>query len=780
MKRSTSLGMIFPYLGRGRRAFAHFAIFTVCAGWGCETGVLPVAINSPAEEIVSPPLADDPPISVAGVTGPNDFAGPAEELNFVATAVFCCSPLSIEFNVEDSSLNPTLSADFTWEFGDGRAAQGRSVQHDYAWPGVYPVVLSARLGDGRTITAHRVVKLVVDESGRLEAVVAPGPQTADPVDGLQGGDTEPPTLTVNAGPDRVVPGGSEVTLVGTLRMTGGPREVRLHWVQISGPYVAVGDAHRSQAFFRAPFAEPDEQTLVFRFQAETPEVVVADEVSITVEAEEAPVTNVPPMAFDGEAVIMTGELTTLTLSGSDAENDDLTFSVIVPPARGRLGAMDNGGASSATVLYIPPAGFAGRESFIFRAHDGTTSSIAATFTVVIRAANADLQMADATYLVPMEQAVQIPLRATVGGNGDPVSGFSITTVPTHGRLGEIQSTGPNAAVVSYTPFPRFQGTDKIQVQGVRGSIRSTVASITLTVRPLLIPWLEVNSPHSNATQYFTAEQGAHPGMTELDYCLDGLDFWARITHTVIVTTTNEQIERLYPALMSRKPPHLRIIGGIKTYTVPGALPGDDRPYDFADQQAWVAITDGLERIGEITRTPIVVLENETALRPYFRGQSGLDFEKLAIALAPLGDSGLVTWSWLPWIESDTGAFPSRETDSTAFVQAVAAALPNNVFMTDYVSWYAWETMGTERIRRQRMEQLLGTARVQDGYFVTETGWMDPPSSLPRRCYTPAEVKLRLPGLQRSHMRLYTGGANWILVGRQFVTLLPPLAEVLSD
>jgi hypothetical protein len=700
-----------------------------------------------------------------------------EVLTFTATPRFCCSPLSIEFTLDESPLRGVASEDITWNFGDNRSARGRSVHHDFAWPGDYSVSVSARLGNGRFLTADRTVKLTVDDSGRLAASLTEGGTVPQVVLPVGSGGANPPAieLFVDAGPDVTIEGGELVRLGGRLLPTGVLRNIRVQWTQLTGRPVAASDLMRSRISFRAPESLPDPQILTFRFEAFAEGLAASDEVQVFVEAEIPVITNAVPSVESTEIVLLQYQSATLTMYGSDADNDDLTFSILVPPARGTLYTVDNSERQSARVVYVPPGGFVGQVEFVYRATDGLATSNAATFRIVHRAIGSTIQVSEGTYLVPMEQAVDIPIRATFDGAGTPT--YSIVTEPTHGRLGPIQIIDQHNAVVRYTPFPRFQGADLIEYRAAALAATSSKGKATIAVRPRLIPWMEANSPHSLASNLYTEEEGARPGMTVLEYCMEGLNYWARVTDTIVITTTIGQVNRLYPVLMARKPPHVTIIGGLKTYTLPGAYEGDLRPYDYADSAEWEVITHALERIHEITGSGIVVLENETALKPYFRGQAGIDFDRLADAWIPLAETGLTTWSWLPWIESNTTAFPDREEQSTEFVGMMANALPNNVFMTDYASWPGWETSGTERARRDAMRFLVSPSRVQDGLFVTMTGRLVLASNPAKECFTPSSALAQLPRLAEKRVRIYPGAANWVLVGRAFATELPPLAPV---
>ncbi|HMB92060.1 MAG TPA: Ig-like domain-containing protein, partial [Rhodothermales bacterium] len=103
--------------------------------------------------------------------------------------------------------------------------------------------------------------------------------------------------------------------------------------------------------------------------------------------------NASPIAFDGDEVAMPGATITITLVGSDADGDDLTFAIESGPSDGSLGAiMGNGSGQTATVEYTannPSSGAS--DSFTFSVTDNSGFSNAmsnenATVTITLDAA----------------------------------------------------------------------------------------------------------------------------------------------------------------------------------------------------------------------------------------------------------------------------------------------------------------------------------------------------------------------------------------------------------
>ena len=98
-------------------------------------------------------------------------------------------------------------------------------------------------------------------------------------------------------------------------------------------------------------------------------------VSITV----TPV-NHPPVANSQSVTTPTATAKAITLTGSDVDNDPLTFSIVNGPTNGVLSGLNT---TSGTVTYTPNTNFSGPDSFTFRVNDGTTNSPGTTVSLTV-------------------------------------------------------------------------------------------------------------------------------------------------------------------------------------------------------------------------------------------------------------------------------------------------------------------------------------------------------------------------------------------------------------
>ncbi len=99
-------------------------------------------------------------------------------------------------------------------------------------------------------------------------------------------------------------------------------------------------------------------------------------VSITVNpVNDVPVANAQGKVTDEDTAV------TITLTGSDAEGETLSYAVVAQPANGTLSGTAPG------LTYTPNANFNGADSFTFKANDGNSDSSIATVTITVNPVN---------------------------------------------------------------------------------------------------------------------------------------------------------------------------------------------------------------------------------------------------------------------------------------------------------------------------------------------------------------------------------------------------------
>ncbi|AHM58853.1 VCBS repeat-containing protein [Flammeovirgaceae bacterium 311] len=184
-------------------------------------------------------------------------------------------------------------------------------------------------------------------------------------------------------------------------------------------------------------------------------------VSITVSpVNDAPIAQTQTITTDEDLAVG------IALTGTDAENNTLTFTVVTPPAHG---VFNNG-------TYTPAANYNGHDSFSFTAHDGELTSAPATVNITVVAMN-DTPEANST-AVTTDEDVLVPI--TLSGldvDGDALT-YTIIDVPAHGTL---SGTTPN---LTYTPASDYAGTVSFTFTAHDGALTSAPATVSITINPV--------------------------------------------------------------------------------------------------------------------------------------------------------------------------------------------------------------------------------------------------------------------------------------------------------
>jgi acid phosphatase type 7 len=187
-----------------------------------------------------------------------------------------------------------------------------------------------------------------------------------------------------------------------------------------------------------------------------------------------PEPNDPPVA-DSQSVI-TDEDTpvSITLTGSDPENDPLSYAITSLPANGTL----SGTAPSLT--YTPAADFYGSDSFTFRVSDGVSSSAPATVSITVNPVN-DPPIANADSAATL-QGVAVTI--DVLSNDTDVDGDVLTVIAVSPGTSGSVTINPDHTV-TYQPNSAFTGVDTFTYTVSDGALTAE-GTVTVTVnKPVL-------------------------------------------------------------------------------------------------------------------------------------------------------------------------------------------------------------------------------------------------------------------------------------------------------
>lgn len=181
--------------------------------------------------------------------------------------------------------------------------------------------------------------------------------------------------------------------------------------------------------------------------------------------------NTPPVA-NGQSV-STAEDTALgiTLSGSDAEGNPLTYSIVAGPSHGTLSG------TGASRTYTPAANYSGADSFTFKVNDGTADSNIATVSINVTPVN------DAPLAVNDSASVRKNRTSTITvltNDSDPDGNALTVTAVTQPANGTV-SINANGSI-QFTPRSNFTGTTSFTYTISDGQGGSATATVTVTVR----------------------------------------------------------------------------------------------------------------------------------------------------------------------------------------------------------------------------------------------------------------------------------------------------------
>ncbi len=200
--------------------------------------------------------------------------------------------------------------------------------------------------------------------------------------------------------------------------------------------------------------------------------------------------------------VITPEATSkaITLSGSDPDDDPLTFAVATNPSHGTL----TGTAPNLT--YTPTSGYTGADSFTFTVHDGDLTSDPAAVSISVTAVNQPPVANPQNVTLAEDTAVAIALSGT-DPNGDTLI-YQVVEGPTQGAL---SGTAPN---LTYTPAANYHGADSFTFKVNDGQVDSAPAIVSLDVT-------SVNDPPMANGQALTTPHNTPKAITLTGFDADG-------------------------------------------------------------------------------------------------------------------------------------------------------------------------------------------------------------------------------------------------------------------
>jgi hypothetical protein len=306
-----------------------------------------------------------------------------------------------------------------------------------------------------------------------------------------------------------------------------------------------------------------------------------DSLTITV------VANTAPVAQDQSVTIDEDTVASITLVGTDADGDALTYQIVSEPGYGMLTG------TPPSMTYEPDGDYDGEDSFTFRVNDGTADSNVATVAITVTPVNDAPVAKDGSAAVVAGRSADIILSA-YDVDGDALS-FAVASPPANGVI--TGDDGDN--LVSYTPDDGYAGTDTFTFTASDGVLESSAATVTVTVTDELVTIVSVSTgrPYSLAA----AEAGAlyyidrNYRISDLSGNLDGM---------VMVRTANSDKYVTEPAhlVLSIAADALISVCYDKRMS---ALPS------WLDDGTWT-LTDDVMDVSDVPASPMFVYEKQVS------------------------------------------------------------------------------------------------------------------------------------------------------------------------
>ncbi|GKT07881.1 Ig-like domain-containing protein [Desulforhabdus sp. TSK] len=204
-------------------------------------------------------------------------------------------------------------------------------------------------------------------------------------------------------------------------------------------------------------------------------VTIPDKPSTPVQS---PPTNSPPVAFDDSMATLEDTAKSGNLKATDADKDPLIFCIVANPSKGTVSVTD---PSRGAYVYTPNTDATGTDSFTFKATDARSAdSNVARVLVNITPVN-DAPTAQNDSLATLQgTAKEATLRAT-DVEGDRLK-YSLVS---NGVLGKVTITDASTGSYKYVPNPNATGTDTFTFKANDGKADSNIATVTVTINPIV-------------------------------------------------------------------------------------------------------------------------------------------------------------------------------------------------------------------------------------------------------------------------------------------------------
>ena len=257
------------------------------------------------------------------------------------------------------------------------------------------------------------------------------------------------------------------------------KSLEYEWSQIAGMKVDLLDIYKSKASFNAPIlGGTSNQVMFFKVKITDKNDLFSEKTIKVIVQNLQPVTN-PPVADDQKVIANTADPTEITLTATDPGGSALTYAIVSQPKSGTITDLDE---DTGSLVYTSNAGFTGKDSFTFKANDGTVDSNTATVAITVNQVTNPPVADDQKVIANTADPTEITLTATDPG-GSALT-YAIVSQPKSGTITDLdEDTGS----LVYTSNAGFTGKDSFTFKANDGTVDSNTATVAITVNQVTNP-----------------------------------------------------------------------------------------------------------------------------------------------------------------------------------------------------------------------------------------------------------------------------------------------------
>ena len=184
--------------------------------------------------------------------------------------------------------------------------------------------------------------------------------------------------------------------------------------------------------------------------------------------------NDPPVANGQTVLVKTDKSFPITLTGSDKDSTDITFSIDSEPENGTVSKVP-GFETNGKVVYTPKPDFVGKDSFSFVTNDGDLNSQPAIVQINVTENNPPV-----ANILTINTDEDTPVTIVLKGedpDGDTLT-YKVASEPLHGKL---SGDAPN---LKYTPNENYNGPDNFNYSVNDSKSESFAANVSINVKSI--------------------------------------------------------------------------------------------------------------------------------------------------------------------------------------------------------------------------------------------------------------------------------------------------------